>query len=215
MAEPGLSALQRRVVTVLSGMEPPWTLTGGAALVGYHLAHRTTRDLDLFWHGRSSLGEAPREVIRRLEAAGLTVARIQSTPAFVRLDVADEDDRVMVDLVADPVAVIEEPTIQPDAVLVDTAHEILVNKLTALLSRSELRDLEDVRALVTAGGDLERALGEASQKDAGFSSLTLAWTLRQTPLQVASALGFDAEALELFRDELIAILTRDKPMDDG
>lgn len=40
-------------------------------------------------------------------------------------------------------------------IAVDTRREILASKLAALLERSEIRDLVDVRALLHAGGDLE------------------------------------------------------------
>ena len=95
---------------------------------------------------------------------------------------------------------------QPEELLpgihVDTPHEILINKLCALLSRGETRDLVDVDALLTAGGDLERALADASRKDGGFSALTLAWVLQS--LDTAA----DAE-LESLRDALIErLLTR-------
>ena len=45
-----LSPLQEQVLIVLSGLQPAWTLTGGAALAGFHTKHRETRDLDLFFH---------------------------------------------------------------------------------------------------------------------------------------------------------------------
>jgi len=48
-----------------------------------------------------------------------------------------------------------------------------------------------------------RALGEAGRKDTGFSPLTLAWTVRQLPLQLAPALGFDQELLRAFSDDLV------------
>ena len=41
-----LSSLQERVLRLLADIEPPWTLTGGAALAGFHTHHRATRDLD-------------------------------------------------------------------------------------------------------------------------------------------------------------------------
>jgi len=44
-----LSSLQRRVLKLLAGLSPPWTLSGGGALVGFYVGHRETRDLDLFW----------------------------------------------------------------------------------------------------------------------------------------------------------------------
>jgi len=92
-------------------------------------------------------------------------------------------------------------------ILVDTPHEILVNKLCALYSRWAIRDLVDGRALVLAGEDLDRALRDAPRKDSGFSPVTLAWVLRQLDVRtVARQAGFDPEALEPFRDELVARL---------
>ena len=49
-----LTPLQERVLGLLAAIRPRWTL-GGGALAGVHLGHRTTRDLDLFFHGLSQL----------------------------------------------------------------------------------------------------------------------------------------------------------------
>lgn len=43
-----LSPLQWRILRALAVEDPPWSLTGGGALVGFHLHHRETRALDLF-----------------------------------------------------------------------------------------------------------------------------------------------------------------------
>jgi hypothetical protein len=61
-----LTTLQWRILEVLAGIEPGWTLTGGGALAGFYLKHRTTKDLGLFWHGQHHLGDLPREVRDRL-----------------------------------------------------------------------------------------------------------------------------------------------------
>ncbi|HYN22036.1 MAG TPA: nucleotidyl transferase AbiEii/AbiGii toxin family protein [Thermoanaerobaculia bacterium] len=98
-------------------------------------------------------------------------------------------------------------TIGEVSIAVDTPHEIFVNKLCALLSRSELRDLSDVQVLLDHGLDLNSALRDAPQKDAGFSPLTLAWVLQSFhPTALAPAAGFskeEAEGLESFRNELV------------
>jgi hypothetical protein len=205
-----LSPLQRRVLLVLADARPAWTLTGGGALVGMHLGHRTTRDLDLFWHGLTSLADASPASIARLRAAGLSVDVVQTSPAFQQLRVSDAETVVVVDFVADPVPTIEQPVevdLEGTIIQVDTAHEILVNKLCALLGRSEIRDLVDVRALLLHGLDLKRALDDAPRKDGGFSPLTLAWVLRQQPLHAmasATAIAGDVAAeLVRFRDELV------------
>jgi len=67
-------------------------------------------------------------------------------------------------------------------ILVDPPQEILANKLCALLSRSELRDIVDVFALERAGFRVEDALPLAEKKDSGLTPAQLAWVLSQFDL---------------------------------
>lgn len=138
------TALQERLIVALDQALGDATLTGGAALAAFYTRQRTTRDIDLFFHGHNQL------------------------------------------------------------------DEILVNKVVALLSRNELRDLADVLALVRRGGSLSDALAQAPKKDAGFSPLTLAWALRGWPIERLARLGGHSEdetkELLAFRDELVAQL---------
>jgi hypothetical protein len=208
-----LSTLQVRLLELLADMSPPWTLTGGAALVGFYTDHRTTRDLDLRWSGRSDVPQVARDVADRLRSAGLDVVALQSSRSFGRLRAAEGDEVVLIDIMADPVPPIDEPSVRTLGTVrlrVDSQHEILVDKLCALLGRMELRDLQDVRALLHAGGDLHRALRDAPRKDGGFSPLALAWALQGLPAdRLATAAGWapeDAEAIEEFRGTLIAQL---------
>ena len=144
MPRGNLRPLQWKMLEILAGVEPSWILTGGAALVGFHFQHRTTRDVDLFWRGFDQLGALPAEIRRRLSAAGLEVEPIQSAPSFARFRVSDGADVCIVDLVAEPVQSVEPPLrvqLGTAMIAIDTAREILANKLCALLGRSELRDL--------------------------------------------------------------------------
>ncbi len=208
-----LTALQWHILEILSDLQPPWTLTGGGALAGFHLKHRTTKDLDLFWHGHSRLGDLPDKVRNRLIEASLKVTVLQSAPAFFQLRASDGKEVCIVDLVAESISPTEIPLrmrVGDISIAVDTPYEILVNKLCALLGRAEVRDLIDVRSLIQAGADLNQALRDAPRKDAGFSPLTLAWVLRDlrpTKLAQASGLG-EAEAadLEAFKERLISDL---------
>lgn len=205
-----LTPLQHRLLGLLSRMDPPGTLTGGGALAAAHSGERSTRDLDFFWRDRAALENLPDQVRARLVAAGLSVQTIQTSPSFVRIQVGDGVESILLDLVADPTPPIEPPVILPweDGVLaVDSAHEILVNKLCALLGRAEIRDLHDVRTLMAAGGDLERALRDAPSRGLGFSPLVLAWLLRGLPVErLAAASGWTPElaaSLASFRDLLV------------
>jgi hypothetical protein len=210
-----LSVLQKRILVELAGLEPPWTLVGGGAVAGIHFGHRTTRDLDLFWRPRATLGTLPDEAQARLSASGLDVRVLRREPTFVQLQVADDREAIAVDLVSEPARPIAEPAafeIGSVTIAVATPHELLVSKLCALLSRSELRDLWDVEVLLEAGGDLTRAAREAPQVDAGFSPLTLAWVLESFEVRRLGALLGSSEdeidRLEGFRRLLVERLTR-------
>jgi hypothetical protein len=150
------------------------------------------------------------DVKRRLEASGLESRSIQDAGSFVRLSVRDGEDSSVLDLVADPVANVTEPVVVAVSgreIGIDSRHEILVNKLVALLGRSELRDLQDVEALLQTGGDLAQAVQDAPRKDGGFSPMTLAWLLRGFAIESLSAsAGWDrprSQALSEFRDSLV------------
>jgi hypothetical protein len=212
-----LSELQSRVLVALAGLQPPWTLSGGGALVGFHLHHRTTRDLDLFWHGRDTIADVRREVAARLRAAGFDVSELRTFDTFTTLRVTQGKETVVVDLVAEPV-----PSVEPAQsvefrgarILIDTPHEVLVNKLCTLLHRAELRDLVDIEALLANGGDLDRALADAPTKDGGFSALTLGWTLGSWNVaEVARQTGAAdrAEQLERFRQYLLSRAAGERP----
>lgn len=211
------------MLTVLAAHDPTWTLTGGAALSGFYLHHRTTRDLDLFFHNRKELGTSGEDCARILTAAGMRVSPLHRSDMFLRLQVSDEEESTVVDFVAEPVATIHPPETLPlesAEIPIDARSEILVNKLCALLSRSELRDLIDVKALLAGREDLRQALIDAPRKDAGFSAATLAWVLRSLPVAtMAKSLGLDSSEtrdLETYRGELLAqLLTESHPEAEG
>ena len=211
MSGHGLSPLQREILLILSAVQPPWTLTGGAALAGFHLLHRTTRDLDFFWHGQSVLHNEGEDCRALLAAAGLQVEVLQRTPSFQRLRASRGGDVVVVDLVAEPVASTNAPVavrIGDRHIQLDAPAEILANKLGCLLHRAELRDLVDIRALLATGLDLGDALTVAGRKDGGFSPLMVAHLLDGFPLErQAAQLGLgepQRRELDVFRRELAA-----------
>ncbi|MDQ3298483.1 MAG: nucleotidyl transferase AbiEii/AbiGii toxin family protein [Myxococcota bacterium] len=201
-----MSALQERILRELAGMQPAWILFGAGALVGFYLGHRTTRDLDLAFRPRLELGEIPREVEARLRRVGLDVEHVQTAVSFVRFRVHGDGESVELDLVADPTAPVEPPVELRPGMLVDTPRDLFAQKLCALLSRTELRDLEDIGALLDAGADLSRGFDDAATRDRGFSPPTLAWLLQQFPLQRAAEEGRDGTRLATVRDRLLAAL---------
>ncbi len=181
MAKAGLSNLQNDFLREFFGRENRFYLTGGAALVGFYLGHRETNDLDLFTleneieNGFGTVRDAAR-------ALGASVEAIQTAPDFRRLLVKRGDEAVVVDLVREYVFQLELEKREINGIRIDSPEEILANKLCALLSRSEIRDLVDVRELENAGFKIEDALSVAQKKDTGLTAAQLAWVLNQIKL---------------------------------
>ena len=115
-------------------------LTGGTALAGFYLGHRSSNDLDLFCTddkvfsgGQVSLEAVAREMGGKLDA-------IQTAPTFCRFALEQGGGNVLVDLVRDTAyqAVKDKPSWK--GVRVDAIEDITANKLCTVLSRFELRD---------------------------------------------------------------------------
>lgn len=204
-----LSPLQHEFLDAFFRREDRFFLTGGAALAGFHLGHRETHDLDLF-----TLSDAlddgfalVEEIARHL---GASLESIQTAPEFRRLLLRRGSEAVLVDLVRERVQqmVSEKPVV--NGVRVDPPEEILANKLCALLSRSEIRDLVDVHALERASYRVEDALAAAARKDTGLTPAQLGWVLSQIELgdDVIPPGGISTEELRRYLVDLIARLAR-------
>lgn len=176
-----LNDLQRDFLQAFFARENRFFLSGGAALVGFYLGHRTTRDLDLFTlENEIEIGfRLVNAVAKELKAS---VESIQTAPDFRRLLVKRKTEAIVVDLVREYVFQIQTEKSVINGIRVDSPEEIMANKLCALLSRSEIRDLVDVRELENAGFSLENALRAAAKKDSGLTPAQLAWILNQIKL---------------------------------
>ncbi len=181
MARTELIELQKEFLQRFFEHENSFFLSGGAALVGYYLHHRETQDLDLFTlandldRGAAILKEVARELNSNVEP-------LQTSPDFRRFLIRSHDEAVVVDLIREYVFQVEDEKKLIDGVRVDSPDEILANKLCSLLSRSEVRDLVDVRALELAGHSIENALIAAQKKDSGLTAAQLGWVLSEIRL---------------------------------
>ena len=209
MAKERLSDLQKDFLREFFRRENHFFLTGGAALVGFYLGHRETLDLDLFTlEDEIENGfMIVRDVARDL---GASVEAIQTAPDFRRLLIKHGKEAIVVDLIREYVFQIETEKREISGVRVDSPEEILANKLCALLSRSEIRDLVDVRELEKAGFSLENALRAAAKKDSGLTAGQLAWVLNQIKFGDDLIPPGDVSITELrnYLDDLIARLKR-------
>jgi predicted nucleotidyltransferase component of viral defense system len=205
-----LTDLQQKVLRAFFARESGFFLTGGAALAGFHLGHRTTTDLDLFTlddaafeRGRHVLGDLAAALDARLEVS-------QDAPGFLRVVLSTAEEGLVVDLVRERVHQIHEEKPDHGGIRVDPPDEILANKLSAIAGRAEERDLVDVLFLERAGYKAESALEAALAKDGGCTPATLAWVLSEIeiPDDIELPAGIAPAELRSFVEGLIKRLRR-------
>jgi hypothetical protein len=192
-----LTALQREVLDAFFQRERGFFLTGGAALAGFHLGHRTTDDLDLFTvqdaafqRGRFVLADVANAIGGALEVR-------QDAPGFKRLVLTRAGEGLVVDIVKDVGPQLHPDKLEQGGILIDPADEILANKLTAIVGRAEERDLVDVMFLERAGHSVEAALPAALAKDGGCTPATLAWLLSEVTIPDGAVLSADVPPAQM------------------
>lgn len=210
MTKSRLGAFQQEILEAFFELAPAgFFLTGGAALVGFHLGHRTTEDLD-FFTSDDQLDEGAAALRAAAERRGAELDSVQTSPYLRRFLLRRGEASVLVDLVRDPGPQGTQEKRQIGTIRLDSPEEILANKLGTLLQRAELRDLVDVRALELAGYSIEAALPLAMLKDAGLTPAQLAWVLSSISIgdDAPSVGGIDAVELRRYLESLTARLAR-------
>jgi len=210
VASSKLSVLQHMILDAFFAEPTAFFLTGGGALGGFHLCHRTTEDLDLFAPPGASMDLAVQQLQRTVAEIGGHSKPLQTTPEFRRFVVIRSSETTLVDLVID-----RSPQVVPikervGAIALDPAREIAANKICALLGRSEPRDLVDLFALLSHGHELASVMMDARTKDTSVDPATLGWVLSQWRLGPLTRLpeGATPARLEQQRHELIERLLR-------
>jgi nucleotidyltransferase AbiEii toxin of type IV toxin-antitoxin system len=165
---------------------------------------REARDTDV-WKFIS-----PEEVWRRLPEVSAQLGRRRQFWQFILERWNQEGLAVLVDLVRDRVKQIVPEKPVTHGIRIDSPEEILANKLCALLSYSEIRDLVDVRALEMAGYRVEDAVPAAHLKDTGLTPAQLSWVLGQIRLggDLVPPGGVSGEELREYLKHLIDRLAR-------
>lgn len=165
-----LYPLQDRVLAAVRDQETRLYLAGGTAASRGYLQHRFSDDLDLFTNDDPRFGLWSERVLAGLATRpDWTVDVLMREERFVRLDLVHARTSLKIEMVNDVPAHVGE--IRDDPVLgrVDSAENLLANKLTALVDRGEPKDLADVWGFCTRMGlSIHEALKGAQSKAAGL-----------------------------------------------
>lgn len=161
---------QDEVLRVINTLDTGFYLTGGTAASRGYLHHRFSDDLDLFVNDNAAFGLWTDRIIQALVAQGTwpTAVQVRDT-RFVRLSVTQATTVLKIELINDVPAHVGAIAHHPVLGRLDSAENILANKITALIGREEPKDLADVWGFCCQRGlSLTTALDDAHSKAAGI-----------------------------------------------
>jgi predicted nucleotidyltransferase component of viral defense system len=178
-------------------------LSGGTALAAFHLHHRHSEDIDLFARERFDLTTAMRLVSAIADQEPIP-RRVHDRLGFV---IRIEGEPLRVEFVHYAFDCIEPPVPRYGALKVDGLRDILANKLSAVIERTEPKDFADLCLLLRRPElGLTRGMADCKRKF-GWSGLEYllqaaflrvdalrAWPELDPPLELEQARVFFREA---------------------
>jgi hypothetical protein len=174
-----LYPFQDRVLACVAAAETGFYLSGGTAASRGYLQHRYSDDLDFFVNDDERFELWASRLLEALRSLDAQVDVQQREKRIVRLQTWNEREvSLKIDLINDVPARVGE--IRNDSTLgrVDSAENILADRVSAALDRSEPKDLADIWGFsVKLGLSLPRAITDASSKAAGVFPADLARVL--------------------------------------
>jgi predicted nucleotidyltransferase component of viral defense system len=215
-----ITPIKRDFLKSFFSREKRFFLTGGSALGLFYLQHRFSYDLDLFSSEHVDWIEF--DGVMRLCAGEIdaSLELLRDAPTFRRYRLLRADQTEIIDIVMDisPQIDPEKPWIE--GVQVDSLHEIMLNKITTLISRCEIKDIVDLYFLEKEGLQVETYFEEAQLKDGGLdpamiSLLLDSVTISERPEYMIKPLSIDD--LQAFIDSLkrkMALLSYPKTPDE-
>lgn len=177
--EERLYPLQDEVLSFVSSLQTGFYLTGGTAASRGYLHHRYSDDLDLFVNYDDHFISWAELIVNEMsrQSTWQTIVRLRGE-SYIGLTVHQKDLELRIDLVKDvPFRV---GTVYPHPTLgrIDTAENILANKVTAVIDREQPKDLADIWGFCTKMGlSLTDAIEGADSKAAGIFHADLARVL--------------------------------------
>jgi len=162
-----LYPLQDRVIQTIHRADTEFYLTGGTAASRGYLQHRFSDDLDYFVNDDDRFGLWAERIIQSLGSEWQCDV-LTKEERFVRLNLRQKNVFLKIEMINDVPARVGE--IQDHSVLgrLDSAENILANKVTALLDREEPKDLADIWGFCCQKNlSLQAAITDAQSKAAG------------------------------------------------
>ncbi len=171
-----LYPFQDEVLKIIRSVDTGFYLTGGTAASRGYLHHRFSDDLDLFVNDDRQFGLWVDRIIQALVHEGSWQSQISlREERFARLNLIRNNILLKIEMVNDVPARVGIVVDHPILGYLDTAENILANKVTALLDREEPKDFADIWGFCNKMGlSLVEAITNAESKAAGVFPADLA-----------------------------------------
>ncbi|MCX6037597.1 MAG: nucleotidyl transferase AbiEii/AbiGii toxin family protein [Chloroflexi bacterium] len=171
-----LYPLQDQVLALIQKIETGLYLSGGTAASRGYLNHRFSDDIDLFADDDKNFGLWAERVIHALsgEKIGELIVGLREE-RFFRITLTHGEVVLKIELINDVPSRVGAVRDHPILGRLDSAENILANKITALLDREEPKDFADIWGFCQLKGlSLEEAISGAQGKAAGVFPADLA-----------------------------------------
>ena len=185
-----LYKLQDKILkTLFECNEHSFYLTGGTALNRFYKEVRYSEDLDFFTNDNDSFQYDIETVLELLQKEAFLFEIDTKFRDFYKIFVVNNSLKLKIDFVNDRVKHIGKP-IRKDKILLDNLENIYANKLTALLSRDEAKDVVDIWLLDRFYGfDILKIIKDAKKK-MFFMSEDLIYRLKTFPKELLEKVDF-------------------------
>ena len=196
-----LYPLQDKVLQIIDGLQTPFYLTGGTALSRCYFGHRYSDDLDLFVNKDDKFRVFAEKIIDELSGLFETEVVLR-TESYFSLKI---NQILKIEMVNDIAFRDGEVQKKPIFSRVDSIQNILSNKLSAIISRDEPKDVVDIwiisKNILVKWSQVFQAVGS---KAVGIFPPDVAKRLAEFPAESVKVIkwveGKQPEAIQFKRD---------------
>jgi len=196
--------LQDGVLKAVFSVETEFYLTGGTCLSRFYKAKRYSDDLDFFTHNSPRFAFAVRNIKHAIEKSFNIKIEVE-TKNFVRLNV---NNSLQIDFVNDISFQHKSPIVTESNYLIDNIENILANKISAVISRDNPKDIFDIAMIYHYYNISWQEILSAAHKKAGFENEDLVIRLKSFPKDMLKQIKcIDCGFLKYFETDIKGIIT--------
>ncbi|MEA1986649.1 MAG: nucleotidyl transferase AbiEii/AbiGii toxin family protein [Candidatus Marinimicrobia bacterium] len=200
-----LYALQDKVMDIIFSEEDIFYLTGGTCISRFYKEKRYSDDLDFFTNQNNDFARVMRKIKAKLQQS-FSIEEIVSSKDFIRLKI---NNYLQIDFVNDMVMRYKETVYLENGYKIDNLENIYANKLTAIISRDNVKDIFDLYLIDKLYNyDINEIL-KVSHKKAVYNNDDLLIRLKTFPLEFIDSIKLiDLSFLDNFHEEFKSLISK-------